>query len=225
MIHAIRGKISNLLPTSIVIETESGLSYLIKISLITSNQIQVISGIGGSDMCMGDDDNNFYQKNGGYWNLVSLDPIKILTVYRVREDSHDLYGFMTEFDRDTFNLLTSVPGLGPSKTMMLMSTYTSEEIHSLIANGDTVRLAKAKGFGKSGAGRIVTELKDKVKSHDLPEEPLIRDGYDQIKKDAVDALVSLGFQKREAEKSVTAIIETIDGTHTVESLIKTCLKS
>lgn len=137
----------------------------------------------------------------------------------IREDAHLLYGFFTAKEREMFRLLLGVNGVGAATARMMLSSLSVEELTGAIASQDAKMIQRVKGVGAKTAQRIVLELQDKVSDMGVVASasaaPVSRN-----KEEALSALVMLGFPKAAAEK----VLGPMDGTLTVESLIKEALK-
>lgn len=150
-----------------------------------------------------------------------------LVVYR--EDSQTMYGFTTEEERDFFRLLVEkVSGIGPKTALSVLSKLSLPVLHGAIAAGDVALLAKCPGIGKKTAERLVIELRDKIgvtaptavatapgAAAAAPAENKIRD--------AVLALVALGYKAADADKSVRQALVALGPSATTEALIKKAL--
>lgn len=144
--------------------------------------------------------------------------VKLFTTLVVREDSLSLYGFLTERELEIFQKLITVSGVGPKAALALLSTMSPSAFCNALAEGDVDQLVKVPGIGKKTAQRIVLELKDKLKG--ITVEGCGRD-LPQNKKEAMEALISLGFDASGVKK-VLAQVE--DGYGDTAQLIKFCLK-
>ena len=145
--------------------------------------------------------------------------VKVYTYLCVREDAMLLYGFLTKDALDLYRLLISVGGIGPKGGLSLLSVMSADELKFAIASGDVKQIAKAPGIGAKTAQRIVLELQDKVSA--LGAEPgKAPAAMSQSKEEALGALVMLGFPKAAADK----VLQSLDGSLTVEELIKEALK-
>ena len=147
--------------------------------------------------------------------------VKVFTQFIVREDAQLLYGFATKEEREMFNLLISVSGIGPNTAMIMLSSLTPTEIAHAIQVEDVRTIQSIKGIGAKTAQRVIIDLKDKVLKFSFSEE-ILPVGHNTNKFDALTALVSLGFDKKNAEKALDKIIQS--GNETVEELIKGGLK-
>jgi Holliday junction DNA helicase RuvA len=146
---------------------------------------------------------------------------KVFTQFIVREDAQLLYGFATKEEREMFNLLISVSGIGPNTAMIMLSSLVPSEIAHAIQVEDVRTIQSIKGIGAKTAQRVIIDLKDKVIKFSFNEE-ILPVGHNTNKFDALTALVSLGFDKKNAEKALDKIIQS--GNETVEELIKGGLK-
>ena len=152
--------------------------------------------------------------------LSESESIKIYTKLIVREDAHLLYGFYTKDEREMFNFLISVSGIGPNTALIMLSSLSPEEIANAIQTEDVTTIQKVKGIGAKTAQRVIIDLKGKVLKFSGDTE--INNSKNNTNRfDALTALVSLGFDKKSAEK----VLDRIDsGSETVEQLIKGALK-
>ena len=149
----------------------------------------------------------------------------MLTLYThlaVKEDSHTLYGFRSKVEREIFRMLISVSGVGPSIARTMLSSMTSEEIQQAIASENIALIQSVKGIGAKTAQRVIIDLKDKIlKTFEMDAISLSPSNTN--KEEALSALEVLGFNKKQSDKVVTAILkEEIDAS--VEVLIKKALK-
>jgi Holliday junction DNA helicase RuvA len=147
--------------------------------------------------------------------------VKIYTQLIVREDAQLLYGFATKEERDVFNQLISVSGIGPNTAMIMLSSLSPEEVAHAIQSEDVKTIQSVKGIGAKTAQRVIIDLKDKMLKIAFTSENIFTlSNTNRI--DALTALVSLGFDKKSVEKVFDKIIST--GEETVEQLIKEALK-
>jgi Holliday junction DNA helicase RuvA len=156
-----------------------------------------------------------------YSTIGSEEFTKVYTQFIVREDAQLLYGFATKEEREMFNLLISVSGIGPNTAMIMLSSLVPTEIAHAIQVEDVRTIQSIKGIGAKTAQRVIIDLKDKVLKFSFGEE-ILPVGHNTNKFDALTALVSLGFDKKNAEKALEKIIQS--GNETVEELIKGALK-
>ncbi len=150
----------------------------------------------------------------------SDESIKIFTQHIVREDAQLLYGFATKEEREMFNHLISVSGIGPNTAMIMLSSLTPEEVAHAIQSDDVKTIQGVKGIGIKTAQRVIIDLKDKMlKMAFSTENVFVQNNTNRF--DALTALVSLGFDKKSVEKAIDKIST---GEETVEQLIKQALK-
>lgn len=151
------------------------------------------------------------------------DNIKVYTHYHVREDDISLYGFNSEEELRMFEILINVSGVGVKSALTMLSDITPSSFALAVINDDVTRLTKVPGVGKKTAQRLILELKDKLKSEDIPcEEIKVEENKDNnINNDAVVALQVLGYSKKEAE----TVLEKVDTKDlSIEETIKEALK-
>lgn len=167
-----------------------GVGYLVKISLNTFSKL-------------GDDEN-----------------LKIFTQLQVREDAHTLYGFYSIAEREMFNHLISVSGIGASTAILMLSAMTSDEIATAIVNEEVGIIQSIKGIGAKTAQRVIIDLKDKVAKSDFATENIFT-ANNTNQNDALTALLALGFDKKKAQKAVSKVVAD---DQSVEEIIKEALK-
>ena len=159
-----------------------------------------------------------------YAKIEKLENVKLLTHFIVREDSQTLYGFEDGIERSLFSLLISVSGVGPNTAIVMLSTMTADELKSAIISENTLALKKIKGIGEKTAKRIIIDLKDKIvkESGDTPLTLLPTNNT--YRDEALQALVTLGFNKMQVQKVLNKIIKTEPSINSVEKLIKKALQ-
>ncbi|MDG1346086.1 MAG: Holliday junction branch migration protein RuvA [Crocinitomicaceae bacterium] len=155
------------------------------------------------------------------YSLISSDEnIRIFTKMIVREDAQLLYGFMTTDEREMFNHLISVSGIGPNTAMIMLSSLQTGEIAQAIQGEDVHTIQSIKGIGAKTAQRVIIDLKDKMLKMAFSTEN--NSGSDNTARfEALRALVSLGFDKKSADKALDKVNES---DASVEQLIKGALK-
>jgi len=136
--------------------------------------------------------------------------ITLHTHLAVREDAHVLYGFLREQDRLLFRTLIKVSGVGPKLALAILSGMSADEFVGLIQIGDSAALTKLPGVGKKTAERLVVEMKDRLKDWQgvtlSPESSALSAmPANDVVKDAVSALVSLGYKPQEASRMVSQL--------------------
>ncbi len=153
--------------------------------------------------------------------LGSDEAVQVFTKLIVREDAHILYGFANKEEREMFNHLISVSGIGPNTAMIMLSSLVPDEIAQAILTEDVTTIQKIKGIGTKTAQRVIIDLKSKVSKMELSSENIFTSN-NRNRFDALNALVSLGFDKKSAEK----VLDKIDtGNQSVEELIKDALRN
>ncbi|MBR4099980.1 MAG: Holliday junction branch migration protein RuvA [Clostridia bacterium] len=167
----------------------------------------------------------FVTKNTLY-NLPQKDSeVMLYTFLSVREDAMDLYGFKEPEELEAFKLVTSVNGVGAKMGLALLSEFTASQLTLYIASNDYKALTAASGVGPKLAQRIVLELRDKVgslQSGDTIELKAVGNAaLNSNTKEAVSALVSLGYTQSEASLAVGKC----DPALSTEELIKQALKT
>ena len=195
MISHLKGTIVRKSPTELVIDV-NGVGYSVNISLSTFETISPATG-----------------------------EVRILTYMHVREDAIQLYGFATEAERELFRLLISVSGIGPKMAQGILSGLNPAELRDAIAAGNIPALTSISGVGKKTAERIVLELRNRVGKVDAAE-PAAAPTSSQLKarSEAVIALMSLGYTRATAEKTLQQVARESDhGEFTVEEMIKRAL--
>src|SRR5688572_607123 len=199
MIHFLRGKLIEALPTQISVDV-GGVGYEVLIPLSSFDKLPVRGG-----------------------------DITILTHLSIREDAHVLYGFMTAAERDMFRLLiNTVSGIGPRIALNILSGINIGAFRSAVATGDVKSLSQISGVGKKTAERIVVELRDKIgkaaalEPSGAPRTPLAAE--DERFGDAVAALVALGFKQPDAHESVRAAQALLGTQAGVDQLVRAALK-
>jgi Holliday junction DNA helicase RuvA len=129
----------------------------------------------------------------------------------VREDSITLYGFATQTDKDLFNMLTSVQGIGPKAGISIMSALTSHDVVAAIISGNAKAFTAASGVGAKTAARIVSELKDKAGRLGIAiASSRIEREASGVESDAVSALINMGYSRVQAMNAVSAAMAESD---------------
>ena len=147
---------------------------------------------------------------------------KLFTHLSVKEDSHTLYGFITENERKLFRHLISVSGVGPSTAQVILSTYKSDEIINYISASDVAAIKNVKGIGLKTAQRIIIDLKDKVTKSAISDE-ISLDLNNTIQNEALSALVALGFSKKIAQQKIDKALTNKQVNFDVENLVRESL--
>lgn len=174
------------------------------------------------------------ENNGvGYRILISLQSFQVLQdkseakiyiFHYLREEAELYYGFASKDERELFELLISVSGIGVASARMMLSSLSSDEIRNAILSEDIARIKSVKGIGLKSAQRLVLELKDKiVKGEGSEPADVIIGGKNEDIEEATRALIMLGFSKPNVNKAIKAILKTNPGAK-VEQIIKSALQ-
>ncbi len=201
MIEYIHGDLTDLTPAMAVVET-AGVGYGLNISLNTYTAIQ------------GKKEVKLY--------------VHEVLVAGGRDDSFTLYGFSTKQERELYRLLITVSGVGGNTARMILSSMSPSELCNVISTGNEKMLKGVKGIGLKTAQRIILDLKDKIVSLGIASE-LPASGSNvamvnnDVKDEAVSALVMLGFSPAPSAKVVVDILKA-QPELAVEQVIKLALK-
>lgn len=195
MIDYISGTIKKLTPTSVIIEN-AGVGHIMEISLQTYDRLE-----GKADAI-----------------------IYIQSQINQREGTQIDYGFSSEEERALFRKITSVSGMGASSARMILSSLSPSELKEAILCEDVTRLKSVKGIGLKSAQRLILELKDKFnKDDEYNSELFISTDKSDNTKEAMAALISLGFSKPIISKVIQTILKSKPSA-SVEELIKDALR-
>ena len=207
MIEYIKGILTELNPTEAVIEA-AGVGYGIAITL------------PGYSALVGKEEPS----------ATSHQPseVKLFITEIIREDVHEVYGFVTKAERQLFELLLTVSGVGAATARMIMSAFSAEELRMLIATGNAKAMAKVKGLGPKTAQRIIVDLKDKaikLEPSAVSDQPsaLFEVEENPVKAEAISALTMLGFASAASGKAVDKILKG-NPSMKVEAVIREALK-
>lgn len=193
MIGYITGKIISKKPTQSLIDV-NGIGYLVNTSI---NTFEKISEEG--------------------------EQISLYTFLSVKEDSLTLYGFYTISEKELFEILISINGVGPKLAQGILSGISSAEFKDAISNSNVSRLIAIPGVGKKTAERMMIELRDKIDKVSESDSKLSSETF-TIKDDAVAALIGLGYNQKTADKIIRSLLEE-NANLTIEDLIKESLKN
>lgn len=175
------------------------------------------------------------ENNGiGYSILISLQTYQVLQdkkeakvyiFHYLREDMEEFYGFATKDERELFELLISVSGIGVASARMMLSSLSAEEIRQAILSEDVARIKSIKGIGVKSAQRLIIELKDKVVKGEGSDSTELFGGAarNEIVEEASRALIMLGFAKPAVNKAIQAILKANPNAK-VEQIIKSALQ-
>lgn len=210
MIGFIKGEIEYKKEDTLVIGTDSGVGYEIKVPGTVMEQ----AGACGSQ-------------------------IKVYTHTYIREDQAALYGFLSRTDLETFRLLITVNGIGPKAALSILTVLTPQELRFAVLSEDARAIAKAPGIGAKTASKLILEIRDKLVLI-APDEFLSQEAageeknsaeetdkaggstLQQLRSDAAAALESLGYSRLEAHKAVAGV--ELSEEMTVEEVLKLSLK-
>jgi holliday junction DNA helicase RuvA len=159
-----------------------------------------------------------------FYELPEIEEEVLLQVYtHVREDALLLYGFLTHKEKELFCLLIGVSGVGPKLAINVLSGISAGDLERALCEGDLIGLTRIPGIGRKTAERMLVELKDKVTSTGtatgggLP----LKDG---VVKDALSALVNLGYTRSVAEEAVHDVVRRQGNELSLEELLKESLR-
>jgi Holliday junction DNA helicase RuvA len=164
-----------------------------------------------------------------FYELPSIDQSVTLHIHtHVRPDAISLFGFSTEEEKNVFELMLSVSGIGPKLAINILSGISSEELIRAVSHGNLNRLVSIPGVGKKMAERMILELKDKMVKLSTYEAIYKADGdievFDSIIDDALSALVNLGYKNQKARDVLDKIIKESSESLTLDVLLKKALK-
>ena len=157
------------------------------------------------------------------------EPVKLYTYTNVKEDTFQLFGFLSRNDLEIFKKCITVNGIGPKGALAILSVLDADSLRFAIMSGDVKAISKAPGIGTRTAERLILELKDKIQIDDTLISREIASYGESVslgdsaqKKEAVEALVALGYGKTEAAKAVNSIegIESMDAGAVLKAALK-----
>lgn len=148
-------------------------------------------------------------------------PVKLFVYEHIREDIHDLYGFLNETSKQLFEQLLSVKNVGPKVALSVLDIGSESVVRSAISGGDIRLLQSAKGVGKRAAEQMVVELRDKVGLDASEEaESLVSRGGINKDDEAVQALLSLGFSDQDAMAALASVEEKLPTEERVKQALR-----
>jgi Holliday junction DNA helicase RuvA len=194
MITFLEGSIEELQPTHLVMNV-GGVGYELFIPLSSYDKLSTAKGV-----------------------------CRVLTHHHVREDAQVLYGFVTDAERALFESLLTISGIGPKIALSALSGMTVRELKAAVVGNDVKRLSSISGIGRKTAERMVIELRDKFTEGEALEAIAGGDADEQDVRvrDAVLALISLGYKQVDAQKMVRQVMQTA-GESQVEELVRKAL--
>jgi Holliday junction DNA helicase RuvA len=148
------------------------------------------------------------------------------THLHIKEDAHTLFGFADKLEKKLFLDLISVNGIGPGTALILLSSLNPAELQKAIAQEDVRAIQSVKGIGAKTAQLVVLQLKDKVlkENPSLPQLSLGKTQDNKLRDEALQALITLGYTKQVAEKTVDNILKTAQEELSLEQVIKKVLR-
>lgn len=153
--------------------------------------------------------------------------VRVLTYLNVKEDAMQLFGFSSKDEKNLFLQLLSVSGIGPKGAMNIVSSFDLNTLVAAIAKADVDFLTSVQGIGKKTAQRVIVELKEKIsKAYSLEAETRLfaeKEQNPQVR-DAVSALIALGYSARDARQSVSSSMDHLPENTGIEEIIKHSLK-
>lgn len=199
----IKGMLEEAGEDAVVVEA-GGIGYNIKVSTATA---ELLPGVGNE--------------------------VKIYTYTLVREDAFQLFGFLTRDDLEIFKKLIAVSGIGPKGGLAILSVMSADALRFAVMAGDAKAIARAPGIGAKTAERVILELRDKISLEDTlkgigtPADGAggtadAQGGDNLIRREAIEALVALGYSASDATAAVKKVEITEDATP--ETLLKLALK-
>lgn len=158
---------------------------------------------------------------------ISENKSRIYTVLIHKEDKMSLCGFIKREDRDIFNILTSVSGVGSKMALTLLDEFNSSELIGFVIDGNFKEITRAKGVGTKLAQKIILELKDKLMSY-REDEPITLNTTSKQDTQAIDdaqvVLISLGYEKDEIKSAMNKALSQISDNSSAEEILKESLK-
>ncbi|MBD5508403.1 MAG: Holliday junction branch migration protein RuvA [Lachnospiraceae bacterium] len=199
----IKGTLEEITEDAVIVET-GGIGYNIKVSGTT---VDLLPGIGSE--------------------------VKIYTYTLVREDAFSLYGFLTRDDLEIFKKLITVSGIGPKGGLAILSVMSADALRFAVMAADAKAIAKAPGIGAKTAERVILDLRDKISLEDTlrgigspadaaGQAAASGSGDNLMKREAIEALVALGYSASDATAAVKRVEVGEDATS--ESILKLALK-
>ncbi len=196
MITYLEGRLIDKQPTRIVIDV-GGVGYEVFIPLSSFDRLRAENGV-----------------------------CRVLTYHHVREDAQTLYGFVTAGERQMFELLLSITGIGPKIALSALSGMSVRELKAAVAENDVKRLHSISGIGRKTAERMVIELRDRLSEGEALEAVSGADepGADDLRmRDAILALISLGYKQADARKMVRHVFAGDTEDVSVEEIVRRAL--
>lgn len=154
--------------------------------------------------------------------------VTFYTSFVVREDSQRLFGFLTRHERDLFESLIEVSGIGPKTGIALIGHMDVSDLQAAIRQGNSQIICKIPGIGKKTAERLIVEMRDKIKkginnSSALQSMPGV-EGEQGVVADAISALINLGYNSAQAQKAIKTAMDKTPGEPELAKLITAALR-
>ena len=215
MIEYIKGELTELTPALATIEA-AGVGYGLNISLNTYTALQ---GVRSQERLQVGD-----QRSG----MTEARIVKLYVYEAIREDAHVLFGFINKKEREMFEQLITVNGVGANTARMMLSGMSIAELCNAISTGNSRLIQSIKGIGKMTAQRIIVDLRDKIVALGIAEEipaggQMAAPVNTQVRDEAVSALTMLGFSPAPTQKVVLQILQE-QPELPVEQVVKLALK-
>lgn len=157
----------------------------------------------------------------------SSQPVTLHIHTHVKEDAINLFGFHSCEEKEVFQLMISVSGIGPKLAMNILSGISARELIGAVSRGNLNRLVRIPGVGKKMAERMILELKDKMikmDSYEMVDKDINALSMDEMKGDALSALINLGYKSQAAKSILEKVIDEFPEPMTLENLLKRTLK-
>jgi holliday junction DNA helicase RuvA len=156
--------------------------------------------------------------------------IQLHTSYIVREQSQTLYGFLTTHERDFFDSLLGVTGIGPKLALSLIGHMPMHELYRAIAEGNIAAISRVPGIGKKTSERLIIEMRDKLGGLNVGDPSdfavqAISDSGSQRVSDAMSALINLGYTQMVAQKAIKKTLKDLPEIQDLATLITLSLKN
>lgn len=148
--------------------------------------------------------------------------VLLYTTLIVREDSHSIYGFLNSNERDLFETLINVSGIGPKTAMSIIGHIDYENFYNAVTNGDCRLISKVPGIGKKTAQRILIEISGKLDNYKIPISN--QNTKNSISYDAMTALINLGYNPIQAQKAIKIALEENNDEKDIGKLVSFALR-
>lgn len=154
--------------------------------------------------------------------------VMLYTSFIIRENSQALYGFLSLQERELFDEILNVSGIGPKTALNLIGHLPLNDLHRAITNHEITLICKVPGVGKKTAERLIIEMRDKINSH-LAHDPSdfaikLPEGKGTLVRDAMSALINLGYNQNTAQKALKKTLSDLSEDVDLSTLITTALK-